>query len=79
MQQVDLWQLLRRRQGQRRQRVWRPATLLASFGVVGPNQHDQRMPWHQHLQLKERLLVFSLFLGSGQLEIRTAYHPLLQS
>ena len=56
--------------------VWRPATLLAHFGVMRFDQGDQRRPGNNRLHLCEELLAFGLLLGDGELIIREAELPL---
>ena len=64
----------------RGQRIGRPASFLARFGVVGLDQVDQRLPGHHHLHLREKLLPFGLLLRRRQLVVReakllAAHHP----
>lgn len=50
----------------------RAAAFLVCFGVVGLEQSDQRLPWHDCLHLSEKLLPLGLLLGCSQLVIREA-------
>jgi hypothetical protein len=56
----------------RGQRIGRSTDLLARFGVVGPDQSDQRQPRHYRLHLREKLLPIGQLLGRGQLETQEA-------
>lgn len=48
-----------------RQWIGRPPSFLARFGVLGLDQGDQRLPWHHHFYLREKLLPLGLLLVGG--------------
>ena len=50
--------------------IGRPTTLLARFGGKGFDQCDQRLPGHQRLHLREKLLTFGLLFSGSELVIR---------
>jgi hypothetical protein len=71
LQQVDPQQLL----GSLRLRgqwVRRSTPFLARFWVMGLDQRDQRLPGHDRLHFREKLLPLGLLLGCGQLVVREA-------
>lgn len=49
------------------QRIRRAPTLGAGYRVVGLNQVDQRLPWHNGLQLGKKSLALGALFGRGHL------------
>lgn len=54
------------------QRIGRPDTFIANFGVVRLNLLDQRLAGHQRLHLGQEFLALGAFLGRGQRIVPTS-------